>query len=65
MDIYFGLKYCEEQCREELHGAIEPRNAVNVKAQRWHEERLKAREEKYDSDRHNGFFANAPTHAVL
>jgi hypothetical protein len=35
MDRSFGLKYCKEQCKEELHGGTEPSNAINVEAQRW------------------------------
>lgn len=64
VDRSSGLKDFEEQNREELHGGAEPSNAVNAEAQRWREERQKAREEKQDSVWHNGLFANAPTPAV-
>lgn len=65
VDRSAGLKVCEEQSREELHGGAGPSNAVNAEAQRWREERQKAREEKNDSVWHNSLYANAPTPAVI
>lgn len=65
VDRSAGLKVCEEQSREELHGGTGPSNAVNAEAQRWRLERQKAREEKDNSVWHNSLYANAPTPAVI
>jgi hypothetical protein len=62
--MIFWLEIFEEQCKEELHGGVEPSNAVNVEAQRWHEERLKGKK-NMTLIGIMVFFANAPTLAVL
>lgn len=64
VDRTSGLKDRKEHSREELHGGVEPSNVVNAEAQRWREERQKAREEKEDSVRQNRLFANAPALAL-
>eukprot|EP01018_Ginkgo_biloba_P005473 Gb_18080 [translate_table: standard] len=65
VDSSSGLNDYEEKMREELHGRDGPNNAAaNSEAQRWREERKKAREEKEICLLDNGLFGNASSPAV-